>query len=66
MELIRVTPENLKFESVLIDSREKAQDAPAAVTNFALFYQGKFLTHEILSVGKFEKLAGALMKTEEV
>ncbi len=44
------------LETVFIDSKEKAQNAPAAVTNFALFYEGKFISHEILSKGKFEKL----------
>lgn len=55
----------IPFETILIDSREKAQNAPAAVTNFALFYNGRFVTHEILSVGKFEKLAETLMKSKE-
>ncbi len=53
------------FETVLVDSREKAQNAPAAVTNFTLFYEGGFITHEILSIGKFEKLAETLMKSKE-
>lgn len=50
----------LPFGSILIDSREKAQETPAAVTNFALFYQGKFITHQILLVGKFKKRPDAL------
>lgn len=53
------------FETIRIDTKEKAQNAPAAVTSFALFYQGKFVTHEILSVGKFEKLAETLTKIKE-
>lgn len=46
------------FQSRLIDSREKAQNAPAAWTNYALFYNGAFVTHEILSVKKFLELVG--------
>lgn len=52
----------LPFESVLIDSREQAQKAPAAATSYALFYNGSFVTNEIQSVPKFEKLAETLVK----
>lgn len=52
------------FESICIDSREKAQNAPAAWTNYALFYNGKYVTNEILSEKKFislyEELTGQL------
>lgn len=50
----------LPFQSVRIDSREKAQAAPAAWTNYALFYNGRYVTNEILSEKKFLKLAGDL------
>lgn len=43
----------IPFTSVRIDSREEAQNAPAAWTNFALFYNGKYITNEILSEKKF-------------
>ena len=42
---------------IYIDSREKAQNAPSPVTNFALFRDGKFLSHEIQSEKKFLALA---------
>lgn len=42
---------------VHIDSREAAQNAPSPVTNFALFQDGRFLTHEIQSEEKFLALA---------
>lgn len=45
------------FKSVLIDSREQAQNAPAAWTNYALFYNGSYVTNEILSEKKFLALA---------
>ena len=41
-----------------IDTREKAQNAPSPVTNFSLFRDGKFITHEILNEKKFLALAG--------
>ena len=51
----------IPFKTVHITSLEDAQKAPAAVTSFALFYNGKFITNEILSVPKFAKLADSLI-----
>ena len=45
--------EGVPFQSIKIDSREKAQAAPAAWTNYALFYNGEYVTNEILSEKKF-------------
>lgn len=45
---------------VKIDSCEAAQKAPAAWTNYALFYNGEYITHEILSEKKFHALADSL------
>ena len=39
---------------------EQAQAAPAAWTNYALFYDGKYITNEILSDKKFLQLAQTL------
>ncbi len=39
-----------------IRSREEAQHAPCPFTTFSLFYNGEFVTHEILSEKKFEKI----------
>lgn len=44
------------FEGICLDSRETAQNAPAAWTNYALFYDGIFVTNEILSEKKFISL----------
>lgn len=53
---------NIPFRSVHIDSAQKAKNAPTAWTVSALFYNGKFITHEILSEKKFlsltEKMKG--------
>ncbi|MCI7768646.1 MAG: N-acetyltransferase [Oscillospiraceae bacterium] len=48
---------DIPFRSVHIDSCEKARNAPSAWTVSALFYNGKFVTHEILSEKKFLSLA---------
>lgn len=44
------------FKRILIDSKEKAQNAPMAWTNYALFYNGKYITNEILSEKKFAEI----------
>ncbi|MBR2801491.1 MAG: YoaP domain-containing protein [Erysipelotrichaceae bacterium] len=49
---------DIPLKIVCLDSREKAQNAPSPVTNFSLFKDGKFLTHEIQNEKKFLKLAG--------
>ena len=41
-----------------IDSRAAAQNTPSPVTNFSLFRDGRFITHEILSEKKLLALAG--------
>ena len=49
---------DISLKIIHIDSREAAQNAPSPVTNFALFRNGKFITHEIQSEKKFLALAG--------
>ncbi|MBQ2510269.1 MAG: GNAT family N-acetyltransferase [Erysipelotrichaceae bacterium] len=56
--LSEVAKENgIPLKIVYIDSLEAAQNAPSPVTNFAMFRDGKFLTHEIQSEKKFLALA---------
>lgn len=50
----------IQFKSILIDSCEKAKNAPVARTNYALFYNGEYVTNEILSEKKFLSLALSL------
>lgn len=52
------------FKSVKLDNLEKVKNAPAAWTNYALFYEGKFITNEILSEKKFEQIATVNMEKE--
>ena len=47
---------NVEFHSVHILTRQQAQNAPVPFTTFGLFYNGEFLTHEIQSEKKFEKI----------
>lgn len=44
------------FRTVQFKTGEEAQASPSPCTTYSLFYQGQFVTNEILSVPKFEKL----------
>ena len=46
----------IDFQAVHIQTKEEAQAAPTPFTTFTLFYNGEFVTHEILSEKKFEKI----------
>ena len=47
---------DVDFQVVHILTKEQAQNAPTPFTTFSLFYNGEFVTHEILSEKKFEKI----------
>lgn len=47
---------DVKLQTTHILTREQAQNCPSPFTTFALFYNGEFVTHEILSENKFEKI----------
>lgn len=49
------------FESILLDSMEKARNAPMAWTNHAVFCNGEYVTNEILSEKKFDELIARLV-----
>ena len=51
----------IPFTSVYIDSMEKAQNAPVVWTNYALFYNGTYITNEILSEKKFDAICEKLL-----
>ena len=44
------------FKSIRICTKEQARNAPSAFTTYSLFYNGRFVTNEILSEGRFNKL----------
>ncbi len=52
----------IPFESVFIDSKEKAQNAPMAWTNYAVFYNGNYVTNEIQNEKKFMELVERFSK----
>ena len=47
---------NVELHAVHMTTGEEARNAPVPFTTFSLFYDGEFITHEILSEKKFEKL----------
>lgn len=47
---------NAHWQTISIQTKEAAQNAPTPFTTFSLFYDGQFVTHEILSEKKFEKI----------
>lgn len=50
----------IPFKSILIDSKEKAQNAPADWTNYAVFYNGEYVSNEILNKKRFFELTAKL------
>lgn len=46
----------IDLQTVHIQTREQAQNAHVPFTTYALFYNGEFVTHEILSEKKFEEI----------
>lgn len=52
----------ITVKSVHITDRETAQNMPVPVTTYALFRDGKYITHGIQSDKKFLKLAGIELK----
>ncbi len=53
---------NVRFEAIKIETAKQAQMAPAPFTTYSLFYNGEFVTNEILSDKKFEKIISEMMK----
>ncbi|MEB2279236.1 GNAT family N-acetyltransferase [Lysinibacillus xylanilyticus] len=50
----------IPFHAYQLRTKDEAQNAPIIWTTFGLFYNGHFITHEILSPNKFEKLLNTL------
>ncbi|WP_433944644.1 GNAT family N-acetyltransferase [Paenibacillus sp. SN-8-1] len=47
--------QGIPFKAYRITTREEAKNAPTVWTTFGLFYNGKFITHEIWSSNKFSQ-----------
>lgn len=56
---------DVPLTTIKIDSREKAQSAPFAWTNFALFYNGDYVTNEIPNEKKFLGIIEQIRRTEQ-
>ena len=50
---------NIPFHAIHIESREEAQNAPTPITNYALFYDGEYITNEQMNDKKFLKLVNS-------
>lgn len=50
----------VELRTVLFETTDQAQAAPAPFTSYSLFYNGELITHEILSDKKFVKLLDQL------
>lgn len=50
----------VQFQSIQLSSKEEEQKSPAIWTTFSVFFDGRFVTHEIMSINKFEKLLNTL------
>lgn len=46
----------VKFKTIKIETTEEAKMSPAPFTTYSLFYNGQFITNEILSEKKFDKI----------
>ena len=46
----------IPFHAIHIESRDDAQNAPTPVTNYALFFDGEYVTNEQMNDKKFLKL----------
>lgn len=45
----------VQFQTIHLQSKEQAQNAPTPTTTYALFYNGEYLTHEQMNEKKFLK-----------
>ena len=50
----------IPFHAYQLMTEDVAQNAPTIWTTFGLFYNGTFMTHEIPSANKFEKILNTL------
>lgn len=46
---------NIAFKAIHLDTKEKAQNAPTPITTYALFYNGEYVTNDVMNEKKFIK-----------
>ncbi|WP_421617705.1 GNAT family N-acetyltransferase [Brevibacillus sp. TJ4] len=63
LDELRKIAENrqVPFQAHRITTKEEAQSGPLIWTTFGLFYNGEFITHEIVSPNKLDKLLATLL-----
>ncbi len=49
---------NINFKAIHISDKKTAQNAPTPITNYALFFDGKYISNEQMNDKKFLKLVG--------
>ena len=65
--LIKTAAEQgVAFKAVSLNSKAEAQNAPTPVTNFALFYNGEYITNEQMNDKKFLKLLAKHFENKSV
>lgn len=47
-------------EKIKVESLKQAKDLPTPFGIFSVFYNGKFLTHEVMAGKKFDKLLNTI------
>ncbi|MDY6932376.1 MAG: YoaP domain-containing protein, partial [Halobacteriota archaeon] len=63
-EMIAVAEKyDLPCEKIKIEGLKQAKDLPTPWGIFSLFYNGEFLTYEVMTDKKFEKLLSEVLKT---
>lgn len=63
-EMIEVAGKyDLPYEKIKIESLKQAKDLPAPWGIFSLFYNGDFLTYEVMADKKFDKLLSDVVKS---
>lgn len=53
---------NIPCEKIKIENLEQAKDLPTPFGIFSVFYNGEFLSHEVMSEKKFDKLLNKVIK----
>jgi predicted thioredoxin/glutaredoxin len=54
--------EGIALEIVKIENKEQVSDLPSAFSIYSVFYNGNFVTHEILNETKFNKVMEGIKK----
>lgn len=52
----------IPFQATRLETKEEAQNAPTAITTYALFYNGEYVTNEQMNDKRFIKLLDGMGK----